>query len=135
MNKKIITGLVLAILVFGGLAVMAQRNNEQQQSDVSMAEHEDTDNHSEVKETNQVIYKDFEVMPSVIKITKGTTVTWTNQDSARHDVTPDKETSEFKASELFGKGKTHSVTFNTIGSYDYHCSPHPYMKGTIEVVE
>lgn len=86
-------------------------------------------------EGNQVTYKGFSVSPKTLKVKKGTTVTWTNQDDAKHDVMPDTETAEFKASELFGKGESYSVTFNTVGTFNYICSPHPYMKGTIEVVE
>lgn len=90
---------------------------------------------SEVIETNMVTYKNFEVKQPKIRVKQGTTVTWTNEDSAKHDVTPTNETEEFKASQLFGKGETYSVTFNTVGTYSYICSPHPYMKGSVEVVE
>jgi amicyanin len=86
-------------------------------------------------ETNVVKISNFEFTPTKIKIKKGTTVTWTNDDSIRHDVKPDSETEEFKPSELLGKGEKYSVTFNAPGTYRYHCSPHPYMKGTVEVVE
>lgn len=84
---------------------------------------------------NQVSYKGFEVIQPRITVKKGTTVTWTNQDSAEHDVTPETETADFKASELFGKGETYKVTFTTPGIYNYYCSPHPYMKGVVEVTE
>jgi amicyanin len=73
--------------------------------------------------------------PAKLTVKKGTTVTWTNMDSVQHDITPDTPTDEFKASEMLKKNETYSVTFNTVGTYTYHCSPHPYMKGTIEVTE
>lgn len=141
MNSKVVTAIVLAVVVlagFGAVALMKGEKNvaSDQMTDHSSSKDQQSDqNSSESKETNQVVYKDFEVAPSSIKVKKGTTVTWTNQDSAKHDVTPDKESEDFKASELFGKGETHSVTFNTVGTYTYYCSPHPYMKGTVEVVE
>ena len=37
--------------------------------------------------------------------------------------------------ELLAKVESYSWTFNTVGTYTYHCSPHPYMKGIVEVVE
>lgn len=90
---------------------------------------------NEAVKSDQITYKDFEVVQKKITVKKGTTVTWTNDDSAKHDVTPETETDDFKTSELFGKGETYSVTFNTVGTFAYYCSPHPYMKGVVEVTE
>lgn len=137
MNKKLITTIVLALLiVLAAGAVILNKNNESARSSknsqpsVNMG-----DNMSKVSETNMITYKGFEVVQKAITVKKGTTVTWKNEDSAQHDVTPVTETEEFKTSELFGKGETYSVTFNTVGKFSYFCSPHPYMKGSIEVTE
>lgn len=150
MNNKMITAVVVVVLAVIGFGAVALKNNENKPaSNVSepIANHNSSDTNTtpstsnnetssnEVVEANNVTYKNFDVVQKIIKVKKGTTVTWTNEDSAKHDVTPDTETADFKASELFGKGETYSVTFNTVGTYTYHCSPHPYMKGTIEVVE
>ncbi len=79
---------------------------------------------------------DFAFTKSDLTIKKGTKVTWTNKDSAKHDVTPDTEDPGFVGSgKLLAKGESYSYTFTTPGKYSYNCSPHPYMKGTIEVVE
>lgn len=141
MNKKVIGGAILAVLLLFGagfaLSTAGQHqsdsgnhgSNSQENSKMSDAET------GQVQETNQVTYKGFAVVQESIKVKKGTTVTWTNEDVAKHDVTPTVETADFKASELFGKGETHQVTFNTPGTYEYYCSPHPYMKGTVEVTE
>lgn len=86
-------------------------------------------------EASSVTIENYNFTPAKIKVKKGTKVTWTNQDSVKHDVMPDNESDAFKASELLGKGESYSFTFNTVGTYTYHCSPHPYMKGTVEVVE
>lgn len=141
MNNKLVTLIVLTVLVVAGIGITALKKDQKNVASDQMASHNSPDtmqpnqNSSESKETDQVVYKDFAVEPNTIKVKKGTTVTWTNQDSAKHDVTPEKESAEFKASELFGKGETHSVTFNVVGTYNYFCSPHPYMKGTIEVID
>lgn len=79
--------------------------------------------------------KDYAFSKSAIKIKKGTKVVWTNQDKDRHDVMPDNESAAFSGSELLGQGKSYEFTFDTVGIYGYHCSPHPYMKASIEVVE
>src|SRR3989338_1937486 len=36
-------------------------------------------------------------------------------------------------SSLLGQGETYSYTFSTPGIFNYHCAPHPYMKGKIIV--
>lgn len=94
-----------------------------------------TPSQSQATQTNKVVIQDFAFSPGTITVKKGTTVTWTNQDAVRHDVTPVSPTSEFKRSELLGKGDSYSVTFNTVGSFAYFCSPHPQMKAQIVVTE
>ena len=89
----------------------------------------------EVVETTTLDIKDFAFQPKNIKVKVGDTVTWTNQDTARHDITPDNESDDFKSSELLAKGESYSFTFTKAGTYSYFCSPHPYMKASVEVVE
>lgn len=144
-NKTIVRVVVTAVvlLVFGSVAFASMRNNPMNSTPSSETHsmNSDTNDNKASKtprvamDTNQVTYKSFDVVQPSIKVKKGTTVTWTNEDSAKHDVTPEVETDEFKASQLFGKGETYSVTFNTVGKFTYYCSPHPYMKGTVEVTE
>jgi len=66
-----------------------------------------------------------------LSIKVGTTVTWTNKDAVAHTVTSDDGTS-FNSGNL-ANGQTLSFTFNTPGSWTYHCAIHPSMKGTITV--
>lgn len=86
-------------------------------------------------ETSSVTIENYAFSPATVKVKKGTKVTWTNRDSVKHDVAPDDASDAFKGSELLAKGESYSFTFNTVGTYSYHCSPHPYMKATVEVVE
>jgi plastocyanin len=90
---------------------------------------------SDAAAANAVTIKNFAFAPTKLQVKKGTTVTWTNQDDVQHTVTPDNPSDTFKESQLLAKAASYSVTFNTVGTYAYHCSPHPYMKATIEVVE
>lgn len=89
----------------------------------------------DASQSNTVIMSNLAFSPSTLTVKKGTTVTWSNQDDAQHDVNPDNPTDEFKKSALFGKGGSYSVTFNTAGTYTYKCTPHPFMKGTVVVTE
>ena len=68
--------------------------------------------------------------PSQVIINKGDRVVWTNQDSVRHDVNGDGIEGP-----LLSKGETFSYTFTEAGTYNYICTPHPYMKGSVIVAE
>ena len=60
----------------------------------------------------------------------GTTVTWINADDAPHTVV--SSTKLFKSSALDTEDKF-SFTFTTPGTYEYFCSLHPHMTGTVVV--
>ncbi len=77
-----------------------------------------------------VSIKDFAFDPPSIDIPAGTTVTWTNQDSTAHTV--DGDQGEFESGNL-DPGQSYSETFDTPGTYIYHCDIHPSMKGTVVV--
>lgn len=80
--------------------------------------------------TDTADIKDFAYVPKVAKIKVGDTITWTQQDSAPHDV--DFTDKSFE-SELQEKGGTITYTATTPGTFDYFCSAHQYMKGTLIV--
>lgn len=70
--------------------------------------------------------------PSTVTVVIGVnnTVTWTNYDNAPHTVTAvDKS---FDSGEM-NTGDTFTHTFTTPGTYQYGCSYHPWMKGTVIV--
>lgn len=79
----------------------------------------------------------FSFDPKSLTVKKGTTVTWKNNDSVNHTVTPDAGdvTEDFKGSESLATGDTYSVTFNATGTYSYHCTPHPQMKASVTVID
>lgn len=77
----------------------------------------------------------FAYSPTTLTVKVGTTVTWTNKDSARHDVAADKPSSDAPSSELLGRGESYSFTFNKAGTYSYHCTPHPNMQAKVIVTE
>jgi len=73
--------------------------------------------------------KNFAFEPKTVTIKVGQTVTWTNQDSVTHTVTGDGGISSGDLS----KGKSYSKTFDTAGTFNYHCSIHPSMTGQVIV--
>ena len=68
--------------------------------------------------------------PGAIMIDKGTKVTWTNKDIVSHSVVDNGGKFD---SGLLAKGGTFSYTFNESGTYNYYCSIHPGMAGTVTV--
>ena len=123
---------------------MAAMQDAQKNSD-NLGDIIDLTNQTEV----QMDIKDFKYEKPNIKIKKGTKVTWTNQDSIRHNVMLEHEGSDKPhdpptvnevdpnklAGPLLAKGESYSFTFNEVTANPYHCSPHPYMKGSVTVVE
>lgn len=67
--------------------------------------------------------------PSSLNVVNGTTVRWTNKDSAAYVITG----KGFKSPELNKRG-TWNYTFNETGTFEYNCSIHSFMPhGTIIV--
>lgn len=69
-------------------------------------------------------------VPGTIEIEAGTTVEWLNNDPLAHSVTSDSGSFN---SGLIQPGRKWRHTFTTPGTYTYHCTPHPFMKGTVVV--
>lgn len=76
--------------------------------------------------TTSVTVADYSYSPACIKVAVGQTVTWTNTGMASHTVTSDVGDPEAFASDAGGLGTngTYAHTFNTAGTYGYHCIPH-----------
>lgn len=78
--------------------------------------------------SNAVDIQNFSFTPSTLTIKKGTTVTWTNNDSTPHQI----KSATFNSGQL-SKGQTFSFTFADAGTFAYSCAIHPSMTGTIVV--
>jgi plastocyanin len=68
--------------------------------------------------------------PSPITIAAGDTVTWTNNDTTEHTTTAQDGSWNSGA---VAPGRNFSRTFPTAGSFDYDCTIHPGMRGTVIV--
>jgi plastocyanin len=77
-----------------------------------------------------VTIKDFAFGPATLSVAVGSTVTWTNADSAAHTVTADDGSFDSKS---LAAGSTFSQTFDTAGTFAYHCSIHPNMTASVDV--
>ena len=77
---------------------------------------------------------DFAFSPAVITVTAGTVVTWTNLGSYAHTTTSDVGSLDPWDSGSLSTNGTFTRTFNTPGTYGYHCTIHPTMQGTVVVL-
>ncbi len=79
--------------------------------------------------TATVNIRDFSFRPATLKVSRGTTVTFANRDSVRHTATRGGsfDTGRIRA------GRAKSVRFGSSGTYRYHCSIHPEMRGKVVV--
>src|SRR6266542_1409599 len=73
---------------------------------------------------------DFGYRPGWILVPPGTTVTWTNEGPTVHTATADA--GQFDSG-ILEAGESYSFTFTELGSYDYFCIPHPFMRGKVIV--
>src|SRR5262245_34518991 len=69
-------------------------------------------------------------VPNPIAVSVGTAVTWTNNDSIAHTVTSNNGV--FNSGTL-GPGQNFSFTFQSAGTFQYHCTFHAGMVGSVVV--
>ena len=98
-----------------------QTNNQTQQPNQSSPQ------------TYNIEINNFKFQTAELTINAGDTIIWTNKESIRHTVTSDSGTE--LNSDYLSENRVYSHTFNQTGAFDYHCKPHPYMKGKIIVRE
>ncbi len=74
--------------------------------------------------------EDFRFQPGRLEVERGTTVVWTNAGQVVHTVTAQDRS--FDTGDI-EPGDRRSLTFSRPGTYSYHCTPHPFMRGEIVV--
>jgi len=117
------TGITIAIIIIIAIGAFFIFGNSG--SEIVPAEN------TEGAQNHNIAITDFSYSPKELTINVGDTVVWTNYDSITHTVTSDSGNQ--LDSSLLTKGQIYYQTFNEAGTFDYHCTPHPYMKGKIIV--
>jgi plastocyanin len=79
-----------------------------------------------------VTIDNFAFAPATLTVKAGSTVTWTNKDEEPHTVAA---TDGSFHSPGMGTGATFSHAFPSAGKFDYVCSIHPSMHGTVVVTQ
>lgn len=65
-----------------------------------------------------------------VTVSAGQVVEWVNRDPLDHSVTLDDGS---MASPLIHPGARFRIVFDHAGTFSYHCTPHPFMKGVVVV--
>jgi plastocyanin len=73
---------------------------------------------------------DYAFAPVRISIPAGTTLTWQNEGAVIHTATA---TNQAWDTGDIPSGQSRSVSFASPGTFNYNCSPHPWMIGQITV--
>jgi plastocyanin len=79
---------------------------------------------------SKVEIDNFAFSPARISVKAGTTVAWLNADDTPHTVA---SSSKLFKSKVLDTDGSFSFTFTTPGVYQYFCSLHPHMTGTVVV--
>lgn len=142
--KKALPASALLIIVFaflggcgGGDSTTTTTETETEASGAAQETSPETSGNApapsgEAVRAEKVEIVNFAYEPDPVTIQEGGKVTWLNQDSAPHTATADDGSFDTGTLE---EGKLKSETFKEPGTYAYHCTIHPSMHGTLEVVE
>lgn len=142
LGAGVVVGIVVVatagIIVFNSFRVSAPE--PQQATNQTPEATQDTSQSPETPQAQvvEVVIKDRAFSPSRVTIKKGTTVKWVNKDFMGHNVVSDSNAPAGgppQDASLLNKDQVFEFTFNTVGVFSYHCTPHPDMTGTIEVTQ
>ncbi len=81
-------------------------------------------------ENATVRIRDMQFQPGTVRIKVGGTVTWNNADDRDHTVTA--VDNSFKSGNL-KSGASFTFRFTKAGNFDYSCTYHPRMRGSVQV--
>lgn len=77
----------------------------------------------------EVTMHGFHFTADTVTVSAGQAVRWTNADPIAHTITFD----DGQGSALIPQDGGYARRFDQPGTYTYHCTPHPYMKGVVVV--
>ena len=80
---------------------------------------------------NKIEIKDFAFNPQTLTVKSGEKVTWINRDEEPHTIVSVEK--QFKKSTALDTDQAFTITAGAPGTYNYFCSVHPKMTGTIVV--
>lgn len=138
MNKTLVAIVVVIILAVGGWLAFGNKSSDNNSTSGNNNSSQANSNNSSANSNQSsasgtVSIQNMQFTPPQVTVAKGGTVTWTNNDSITHTVVDDLTGVGGPASGDIAPGQSYTFTFNKTGSFQYHCSIHPSMRGTIVV--
>lgn len=127
-KEKVLYILIILVLILA-VAVSRIDNHETKQKHIK-----NNPNSLQPKAVSSlgVSITNFALIPPIIKIKKGNTVIWTNEDTKAHTIT-DKNNKNGPNSPLIPPNSIYQFTFNKPGNYSYLISTKPLIGGTVIV--
>lgn len=123
-RKKISSGLFILMVVLATAISCSEKDDD------GYGDNNGGNNGGNNNGSSTVLIQNLSFSPSTITVTAGSTVTWRNYDNMAHTVTSDEGLFD---SGLLNQNGTFSFKFDSTGTYDYHCTPHPQMTASVVV--
>jgi plastocyanin len=82
------------------------------------------------RDTVTAAVEDFLFRPARLEVAAGTTIVWINNGQIAHTVSAEDGSFDSGSIEPGARG---SLTFSRAGTFPFHCTPHPFMRGVIVV--
>jgi len=82
-----------------------------------------------------ILIRNFTFIPEQVTVKRGTKVSWVNCENTSSDSHSSKSDAGIwdSPSIQVGAAYTHTFDYPSGNVYNYHCVPHPFMKGTVNV--
>ena len=116
----------------GGTSTESQAAPSETQSQTGTEAESEPAPSGEAAKAEKVQIVEFTYQPDPVVVKVGGKVIWQNQDTAPHTATADDGSFD---TGIIDHGKIKSETFKEAGTFTYFCEVHPFMHGTVEVVE
>ena len=84
---------------------------------------------------NEIAIENFQFLPATLTVAPGTAVTWIDHDEEPHNIVSVGAPGQPRLfrSQAMTEGEKYTFVFSQPGTYNYICSVHPHMQGTIVV--
>jgi len=136
-KKVVILVLVILALIVAGVGIVMQFKSDEKKPTTSKTDTSATP--AALIEPAEVSISKDGFLPATIKVRKGQSVNWTNQDDAIHQIAADPHPSHSSLPELLGdplsKGESYSFTFEKSGTFTYHDELNPTKFSGVVIVE
>jgi plastocyanin len=82
---------------------------------------------------DEIVIENFQFLPATLTVAPGTAVTWISHDEEPHNILSIGAPGQPRLfrSQAMTEGEKYTFVFDKPGTYNYICSVHPHMQGTI----